>query len=129
MLRIVTDDPSVNQANFNTAQLLATAARNIVDFTVPDYVPFTTTNRTDGLDVYREHYTQSGVAPNDGTPTPGFGTGHAFTTLGLTGESGGDMGGCIKGPFVGFVTGPGGVTTPSVATAPGPVSSSFDVCN
>lgn len=89
VLRVVTDTTSPNLSN---TQALVTAIQNEVNSTVPDFVPFKTTNNSDpGLKKYRSHYTQSGVTPNNG----------------LSGqkESGGDMGGCIEtvGPAPGIL--------------------------
>jgi len=82
VLRVVTDAAGTN---FTNVGALVTAAQNNVNATVPDFVPYKTTNGSDpGLNTekYRSHYTQSGVAPNNGL---GGGT-----------ETGGDVGGCIE---------------------------------
>ena len=80
VLRVVTDSTGLT----NT-QNLVTAIQNDVDSTVPDFVPYKTTNGSDvGLKLYRSHYTQVGVAPVNplpGAPGP---------------EAGGDVGGCIE---------------------------------
>jgi hypothetical protein len=89
LLRIVTDSTGVNLTN---AQALVQATQNDINSIVPDFVPFTTTNGSDGLDVYRSHYTQSGYLGNNGSlvvnPTG--------NTLGGGLEAGGDVGGCIE---------------------------------
>lgn len=82
VLRVVTDASGTNNTN---VQALVTNAQNDVNGTVPDFVPFKTTNGSDpGLssELYRSHYLQSGVSPNNG--------------LGGQKEAGGDMGGCIE---------------------------------
>jgi ABC-type phosphate transport system substrate-binding protein len=82
VLRVVTDAAGPNHTNVSA---LVTAAQNNVNATVPDFVPFKTTNGSDpGLSTerYRSHYPQSGFPPNNG--------------LGGQTESGGDVGGCIE---------------------------------
>ena len=82
LLRVVTD---ASGANFTNVSALVSNAQNDVNGTVPDFVPYKTTNGSDpGLskELYRSHYLQSGVAPNNG--------------LGGQTESGGDVGGCIE---------------------------------
>jgi ABC-type phosphate transport system substrate-binding protein len=89
LLRAVTDASGAN--NTNTKALVA-ALQNNVNSTVPDFVPFVTTNGSDpGLKKYRSHFTQSGVAPNNG--------------LSSQTEAGGDVGGCIEttGPAPGVL--------------------------
>jgi hypothetical protein len=82
IVRIVTDvQPSGTcttnpNTNFCNAQAVVTQAQSNVNNTVPDFVPFTS------LTKYRSHYTQSGIAPNNG--------------LGGQTEAGGDVGGCIE---------------------------------
>ena len=82
VLRVVTD---ASGTNFTNVSALVTSAQNLVNSTVPDFVPFKTTNGSDpGLstEVYRSHYLQSGISPNNG--------------LGGQTEAGGDVGGCIE---------------------------------
>jgi hypothetical protein len=82
VLRVVTDAAGTN---FTKVSALVTAAQNDVNGTVPDFVPYKTTNGSDpgfSTEKYRSHYTQSGVAPNNG--------------LGGQTEAGGDVGGCIR---------------------------------
>ena len=80
VLRVVTDAAGTN---FTNVSALVTAAQNLVNSTVPDFVPFKTTNASDpGLRRYRSHYLQSNVIGNNG--------------LGGQTESGGDVGGCIE---------------------------------
>jgi hypothetical protein len=64
---------------------------------VADFVPFHTTDGSDGLDVYRSHrtITGTGVTGSNGTATAETPNGN---TLGV-GEKGGDVGGLIEGPF------------------------------
>jgi len=74
-------------------------------------VPFATSDGSDGLDVYRSHFKQSGVAGNNGSATAAnsFDGGN---TLGGGAEAGGDVGGAIQGPFgVTLTTTNGTVTT------------------
>lgn len=78
--RVVTDATGPN--NTYAAALVAAAQKN-VNSTVPDFVPFNAQADGDlGLQVFRSHYTQSGVAPHNG--------------INVSPESGGDMGGCIE---------------------------------
>ena len=82
VLRVVTDAAGTNLTNVSA---LVTVAQNDVNSTVPDFVPYKTTNGSDpGLskEKYRSHYTQSGLLGNNG--------------LGGQTESGGDVGGCIE---------------------------------
>jgi hypothetical protein len=83
---------------------LAQSEQDNVDSGVTDFVPFYTTGGTDGLSVYRSHFTQSGVTGNNGAATAAneFNGGNA---LGGGTEAGGDMGGAIEGPF--------GITVPT----------------
>jgi hypothetical protein len=64
---------------------------------VADFVPFHTSDGSDGLDVYRSHrtITGTGVVGSNGTATTETPNGN---TLGV-GEKGGDVGGLIEGPF------------------------------
>jgi len=88
-LRVVTDTSGVNLTN---TKILVNAIENNVNTTVPDFVPFAAVGGDPGLQYYRSHYTQSGVAGNNG----------------LSGqhETGGDMGGCIEpvGPAPGVLS-------------------------
>ncbi|MBV9301457.1 MAG: hypothetical protein JOY62_13645 [Acidobacteriaceae bacterium] len=79
VLRVVTDSAGANLTN---TQALVTAMQENINSTVPDWVPFAAVGGDPGLKLYRSHYTQSGVAPNNG--------------LGGQKESGGDVGGCIE---------------------------------
>jgi len=77
---------------------------------VADFVPFQTTNNSDGLSVYREHrsitgtygtgHTQNECATADNADCNGTATAETpnGNTLGV-GEAGGDVGGLIQGPF------------------------------
>ena len=103
---------------------LAQSAEDNVDTTVADFVPFATSSGSDGLAVYRSHFTQSGVtctgtAACNGTATAANSL-DGGNTLGLDDE-GGDMGGLIQGPFgisqaPGVVSTNGYVTTSAVCT-------------
>ncbi|MBV8820841.1 MAG: hypothetical protein JO022_20945 [Acidobacteriaceae bacterium] len=88
VLRVATDASGTNFAN---ASALVSAIQANINSTVPDFVPFKAIGSDPGLKYYRSHYTQSGIAPNNG----------------LSGqkESGGDMGGCIEpiGPAPGVL--------------------------
>ena len=88
VLRVATD---ASGTNYSTASALVSAIQANINGTVPDFVPFKAVGSDPGLKYYRSHYTQSGVAPNNG----------------LSGEkeSGGDMGGCIEpvGPAPGVL--------------------------
>jgi hypothetical protein len=77
---------------------LAQSERDHIDSTVADFIPFETSNGSDGLDVYRSHFTQSGVAGNNGPATTANLLDGGNTLGGLT-ETGGDVGGAIQGPF------------------------------
>jgi ABC-type phosphate transport system substrate-binding protein len=81
VLRVATDASGTNNTNVKN---LVTAMDNEIDLTVHDFVPFSSSQggKEPGLLYYRSHYTQSGVAPNNG--------------LGGQKESGGDVGGCIE---------------------------------
>ena len=96
--------------------VLAQSEQNNVDNTVTDFVPFYTSGGTDGLSVYRSHFTQSGVAPNNGVATAANLQNNG-NTLGGTTEAGGDVGGAIEGPFgITAPDTPGTVTTSSTDT-------------
>jgi hypothetical protein len=64
---------------------------------VADFVPFHTSDGSDGLDVYRSHrtITGTGITASNGTATTETPNGN---TLGI-GEAGGDVGGLIEGTF------------------------------
>lgn len=82
-------------------QALAQAAQNLVDSTVADFVPFATSTNSDGLAVYRSHFTQSGVSCavgsgcNGSASTPNKLDGG--NSLGGGTEAGGDVGGLVIG--------------------------------
>jgi hypothetical protein len=82
MLRAVTDATGAN--NTNTAALV-TSAQNAINLYVPDFVPFVAAGGDAGMQFYRSHFMQSGVAPNNGLP---------FSEP--SAEMGGDAGGCIE---------------------------------
>jgi hypothetical protein len=84
--------------------VLAQSAQDNVDSSSADFVPFRTTSGSDGLDVYRSHFTQSAVTGNNGTATAANSE-NGGNTLGGASEAGGDVGGAIQGPF--------GITVPS----------------
>lgn len=88
-LRLVSDGFALAEA-----KLLARGGNAFVENTVPDYVPFTEVGTLDpGLQLLRSHYTQENVKPvNDA----------------ITGDRGGDMGGCI-------LHGTAGITPPTIA--------------
>jgi ABC-type phosphate transport system substrate-binding protein len=75
---------------------LAESMQDNIDGTVADFVPFVTTTNSDGLEVYRSHFTQSGKAGNNGpaSPTETLTNGNS---LGGGTEQGGDQGGVIIG--------------------------------
>lgn len=79
ILRVVTNSSGVALTN---TILLVNAIQNNVNTTVPDFVPFQSVGGDPGMQLYRSHYMQSSVAPNNG----------------LSGEkeTGGDVGGCIE---------------------------------
>ena len=115
LLRVVTDSATTNPTNYNNTVALVAAANKLINKTVPDFVPFlascaTTGANEPGLDVYREHFTPTGitVTPNDGSvPTTVDCSAHSGApaqtlvgrTLGGGTEAGGDVGGKIQGPF------------------------------
>ncbi|MBV9573354.1 MAG: hypothetical protein JOY93_04820 [Acidobacteriales bacterium] len=83
ILRAVADP---NDPHYPDVQTLIADAQNDVDKTVPDFVPYTTSNGSDpGLQVYREHFAVTGVNSD----------GQANNGLGGTAEVGGDVGGLI----------------------------------
>ena len=84
--------------------VLAQSEQDAVDQTVTDFIPFRTSDGSDGLDVYRSHFTQSGVAGNNGDATAANLL-DGGNTLGGSTERGGDVGGAIQGPF--------GITVPT----------------
>ena len=98
---------------------VAQEAQNYVDGAIADFIPFQactpgtypcTTGLTDGLSLFRSHFTPTGVVLTGSctlsngsvTPSNGFDTGN---DLGGGTECGGDVGGLVYGPF--------GTTTPS----------------
>jgi hypothetical protein len=96
--------------------VLAQSAQDNVDTESADFVPFYTSTGSDGLDVYRSHFTQSGVAGNNGSATAAN-SGDGGNTLGGGAESGGDVGGAIEGPFgITIPTTNGTATTSSTLT-------------
>jgi hypothetical protein len=100
---------------------LAQAAQDAVDTTVADFVPFFTATGgvggvSDGLDVYRSHFTQSGKVGNNGKATTLNAT-DGGNTLGGGTEAGGDEGGLIEGPFPKFYSGTADVTNGSAAVS------------
>jgi hypothetical protein len=84
--------------------VLAQSAQDNVDTSEADFVPFRTSTGSDGLDVYRSHFTQSKVVGNNGSATEAN-TENGGNTLGGGEEAGGDVGGAIEGPF--------GITVPT----------------
>jgi hypothetical protein len=88
VLRVVTNASGTPLTN---AKLLVEAIQNNVNSTTPDFVPFVAIGADPGLQLYRSHYKQASVAPNNG----------------LSGEreAGGDVGGCIEGPPPGTAPG------------------------
>lgn len=90
ILRLVSNGAALSAAN-----LLVTGAQSYAANTVPDYVPALKVAATDpGLLLLRSHYTQEGVAP---------------VNISVSGDRGGDMGGCIE-------TSTGVVTTSDTTT-------------
>lgn len=90
VLRLVTDTAG---SAFTNASAIVAAAQANINTTVPDFVPFKSTQVGEpGLTKYRSHFLQNGTAPNNG----------------LSGqvEAGGDMGGCIEsvGPAPGVLS-------------------------
>jgi hypothetical protein len=82
VLRVVTD--AKGTTNYTNTAALVVANQNHNNSTVPDFIPVAATTDGDpGLTYYRSHYTQSGVAPNNGL-------------LAGSTESGGDVGGTIE---------------------------------
>jgi hypothetical protein len=75
---------------------LAQAAQDAVDTSIADFVPFHTSSGSDGLEVYRSHFTQTLVA-NNGSATAANSLDGGNAMGGGT-EQGGDMGGAIVGP-------------------------------
>jgi ABC-type phosphate transport system substrate-binding protein len=83
---------------------VAQAAQDYVDQDVADFVPFLTSTGSDGLSVYRSHFTQETIPGDNGSATAAnsFNGGNA---LGGGAEAGGDVGGLVQGPF--------GITVPT----------------
>jgi hypothetical protein len=112
--RWVTD--STNSDPYGPAAV-AQSAQDFVDSDVADFVPFHTSTGSDGLEVYRSHFTQEAVTANNGAATSANLLDGGNTLGGLT-EGGGDEGGLIEGPFgttvnptTGYVTTSGTLTT------------------
>ena len=79
ILRLITDASGSNAAN---AQAVVSATQELINATVPDFVPaVATTDGDPGMPYYRSHFKLAGVAGN-----PNNGNGGA--------EKGGDVGGC-----------------------------------
>lgn len=85
---------------------LVTSIQDNIDSTVADFVPFTTSTNSDGLEVYRSHFTQSAKTCGYTAVPPGNQcNGSASPTESLTNgnslgggvEQGGDEGGVIVG--------------------------------
>jgi len=96
--------------------VLAQFTQDNVDAGVADFVPFSTSSLSDGLEVYRSHFLQSKIAANNGEPTSPN-TLDNGNTLGGGTEAGGDMGGLIQGPFGVPVQYSGTATISKVLTA------------
>jgi hypothetical protein len=79
---------------------VAQSSQDLVATSVDDFVPFLTSSGNDGLDVYRSHFTQSGITCAAAT-NPGcngvLSTSSGGSTLGGGTEAGGDEGGAIIG--------------------------------
>jgi ABC-type phosphate transport system substrate-binding protein len=82
---------------------VAQIAQDYVDSDIADFVPFLTSTGSDGLSVYRSHFTQSAITGNNGSATAANSLNNG-NTLGGGSEAGGDEGGYIEGPF--GITGP-----------------------
>jgi hypothetical protein len=78
--------------------VLAQSEQDNVDNTVTDFVPFYTSDGSDGLSVYRSHFTSSKIAGKNGTASAANSE-NGGNTLGATDDAGGDVGGAIEGPF------------------------------
>jgi hypothetical protein len=79
VLRVVTN---ASGTSLTATKQLVSAIEANVNGSVPDFVPFSPVGGDPGLQLYRSHYLQSGVSPNNG--------------LSSQKEAGGDMGGCIE---------------------------------
>jgi len=101
---------------------LAQAAQDTVDTTVADFVPFNTSDGTDGLTVYRSHFTRAPIPAAQVSNGPVAGN-----TRGGGTEKGGDEGGAIQGPFGVDATSSGKVSTTGKAATSGLCSGSFAV--
>ena len=121
LLRVVTDSQNANPTNYANTVAIVNAADKLINRSVPDFVPFLASCSTSGanepgLDVFRSHYTQEGVAPVNGavpvtvncpahTGEPaqnliGYTVGGTGTADGANvTEAGGDVGGKIEGPY------------------------------
>lgn len=86
---------------------LSVSIQDNIDTTVADFVPFVTSTNSDGMEVYREHFTQSGKTCSytstilasqtcDGTASPTESLTRGNSIGGLN-EQGGDEGGVIIG--------------------------------
>jgi hypothetical protein len=75
---------------------LAQSSQDLVDSTIADFVPFKTSTGSDGLEVYRSHFVQSAIQPNNGDATAAN-TLDGGNSLGGDAEAGGDEGGVIVG--------------------------------
>ena len=93
---------------------LAQSAQDLVNTSETDFVPFVTSSGDDGLDVYRSHFTQSGITCA-ATTNPGcngiLSSTTAGSTLGGGTEAGGDEGGIIIGWDYTTVTSSPGIGT------------------
>jgi hypothetical protein len=82
-------------------QVLAQAAQDLVDSTVADFVPFAVSTGSDGLGVYRSHFSRSGVSCPAGSNCNGSASApnalDGGNSLGGGLEAGGDVGGLIIG--------------------------------
>lgn len=85
---------------------LAQSMQDNIDSTVADFVPFTTSTNSDGLEVYRSHFSQQGKTCSYTAPAPGNECNGSQTatesltngnSLGGGPEQGGDEGGVIVG--------------------------------
>jgi hypothetical protein len=82
ILRAITDKSG---ANFTNTQAIVTASQNLINSTVPDFVPAVATPDGDpGMTYYKSHFKQAGATK--GTISNG--------NSGQAAENGGDVGGC-----------------------------------
>jgi hypothetical protein len=92
------DVPSPDSDPYGPTALAQATEDNInASNAVADFVPFATSDGSDGLSVYRSHRTiaGTGITDSNGAETTETPNGN---TLGV-GEKGGDVGGLIEGPF------------------------------